>query len=376
MKLFGLLAALKRKLPRSTNTGIGADFRPNASTKTLSEPISKQLLRSQLIVVGALFVALIAGFLALVFGAKPMTLTAAFDAIIHPGQDVNSIIVWALRLPRSIAAWLGGAGLAVSGYLLQSITRNPLASPELTGVTAGTVVVIVAAFVFFPTVSSTNYPFIGAIGGLGAALLVLWVARGGQASPFHLALGGVCVALFFNAITMTILLRGAPQSPSLLFWLSGGFQGRSWPQVYYMLPWVLIGILGALASQRALTIMSLGDEMAASMGIRLRPWKLFLLVCAICPVAGVVPVAGSIAFVGLAVPHLVRLLRPADTLWAMLLNLSLGGLLLLVADALSRSVASPREIPVGIFTAIIGGPFIVFLVQSRRFLTTMENNHG
>lgn len=300
---------------------------------------------------------------ALIVGAKPMTLPQTLNALTSPGSGTDAIIVWTLRMPRSIAAYLAGAALAVSGYLLQSIMRNPLAAPDLTGVTAGAVSFIVATFVFLPAVSSVFYPAIGMVGGLLAAALTLWVAHGGRASPLHLALGGITVALFLNAITTYVLVRGGPQSPSVLFWLSGGFQGRSWSQVGYMLPWVLVGLGAAVLCHRIIELLSLGDEVAAGMGANPAFWKLVLLVTAICLVAGVTPVAGPVAFVGLAVPHLVRLLRPASALWSILLNGALGGGLLVTADALARSVAAPREIPVSIFTALIGGPVFIYLTQ-------------
>ncbi|MCK3780329.1 iron ABC transporter permease [Ensifer sesbaniae] len=300
---------------------------------------------------------------ALIFGAKAMTLAQALKALSSPGSGTDAIIVWTLRMPRSIAAYLAGAALAVAGYLLQSITRNPLAAPDLTGVTAGAVAFIVATFVFLPAVSSAFYPAIGMLGGLMAAALTLWAAHGGRASPLHLALAGITVALFLHAITTYVLVRGGPQSPSVLFWLSGGFQGRSWPQVTYMLPWTFVGLGGALLCHRIIELLSLGDEAAAGIGANPALWKLVLLVISICLVAGVTPIAGPVAFVGLAAPHLVRLLRPGNALWSILLNVALGGCLLMTADALARSVAAPREVPVSVFTALIGGPVFIFLTQ-------------
>ncbi|RVH86033.1 FecCD family ABC transporter permease [Sinorhizobium medicae] len=316
----------------------------------------------------AVSTAALIGFAALLVGAKPMSLEAAIRAVLAPNQGVDGIIVWTLRMPRSIAAFLAGAALAVAGLLLQIITRNPLAAPDLTGVSAGAVLLIVFTFVAFPAVSSVFYPFIGMSGGLLAVALTIWAARSGRGPALHLALSGITVSLFLNALTAYILIRGAPQSPSMLFWLSGGFQGRSWPQVSYMLPWVAIGIGAALACHRVIGLLSLGDEAAAGMGLNAARWKLALLLCAAGLVAWVTPIAGPIAFIGLTVPHLVRLLRPVDAATAILLNASTGGALLLTADALARSVAAPREIPVSIFTALIGGPVFLYLVQRRQSL--------
>lgn len=309
--------------------------------------------------------ALLVAFLGLIYGAKPMTLGQALGALLAPNEGKDGIIIWTLRMPRSIAAWSAGAALAVAGYLLQAITRNPLAAPDLTGVSAGAIAAIVSTFVFFPAVSSFFYPPIGMAGGLAAAALTLWAAQGGRATPLHLALGGITVALFLNAITTYVLLRGGPQSPSVLFWLSGGFQGRSWPQILFMLPWILVGLIGAAISHRVIALLALGDEAAAGMGVNIRAWRALLLLCAVTLVAGVTPIAGAIAFIGLATPHLVRLLRPTEVLPALLLNATLGGLLLITADALARAIAAPREIPVSIVTALIGGPIFIYLTQRR-----------
>lgn len=323
---------------------------------------------------GARAVVLIAALLAvsaaiiavgLTFGTKPLSTEAALAALLRPDGKLDSILVWTLRLPRSLAAFTGGAGLAVSGYLLQTLTRNPLAGPGLTGVSAGAVAPIVACFVFLPALSSVFYPLIGLAGGLSAAVVTFWIARGGTVRPLHLALAGISVSLFLGAITTYILLLSGPQVPSLLFWLSGGFQGRSWPQLLQMLPWVLGGTVLALCCHRVLQIMALSDQAASGMGLNLALWKPLLLIVAALPVAGVAPVAGPVAFVGLATPHIVRLMRPVGPAWSIALNLAMGGLMTVTADLVARSIALPKEIPVGIVTALIGGPIFIYLVQRR-----------
>ncbi|HWX46908.1 MAG TPA: iron ABC transporter permease [Roseomonas sp.] len=322
--------------------------------------------RSAALFAGVLAAAILVGFAGLLVGAKPMPLRTALTAVFGTVKGVDGIIVWTLRMSRSVAAFLGGTGLAVSGHILQTLTRNPLAAPGLTGVTAGAVAAIVTCFTFLPALSSAFYPLIGLAGGLAAASMTFWIARGGSASPLHLALGGIAVSLFLGAVTTYILLFGAPQSPAILFWLSGGFQGRSWAQILLLLPWVTAGLLGVLTCHRILSLLTLGDAAANAMGLDATRWRRLLLLLAVCPVAGIASVAGPIAFVGLVVPHVVRLLRPTQEAWALALNAVVGGLLLVVADVIARSIAAPREIPVGIVTALIGGPFFIALVQRRR----------
>lgn len=299
-------------------------------------------------------------------GARMLTIDAVLRALLTPDGKIESILVWTLRLPRSLAAATAGAGLAVSGYLLQSLTRNPLADPGITGVTAGAIAPIVTCFVLLPWVPGYLYPFIGLVGGLAAASVTFWVARGGNGRPLHLALGGISVSLFLGAITIYILLLAGPQSTALLFWISGGFAGRTWAHLLQMLPWTLIGVVGALALHRVISMFSLSDHAAAGMGVQLNLWKPVLLLLAIAPVAGVAPVAGPVAFVGLAAPHIARLLRPSGTIWEIGLTAAMGSLVVVAADLVARTIAIPKELPVGIITALLGGPIFIYLIQRGR----------
>lgn len=320
------------------------------------------------IVVATLFV-ILAGLMP---GAKVLSIAAIWNALIAPDGKIESILVWTLRLPRSLAAAVAGAGLAVSGYLLQSLTRNPLADPGITGVTAGAVAPIVTCFVLIPWVPGVFYPFIGLAGGLAAASVTFWVARGGNGRPLHLALGGISVSLFLGAITIYILLLAGPQSTALLFWISGGFAGRSWSHLFQMMPWVMIGVVGALALHRVVSMFALSDHAAAGMGVQLTVWKPVLLLLGIAPVAGVAPVAGPVAFVGLAAPHIARLLKPQGMMWEIGMTAAIGALIVTSADLVARTIAIPKELPVGIVTALLGGPIFIYLIQRGRLDLSRE----
>lgn len=315
-----------------------------------------------LIVVATLLI-IVAGLLP---GAKVLSIESVLRVLVAPDGKIESILVWTLRLPRSLAAATAGAGLAVSGYVLQSVTRNPLADPGITGVTAGAIAPIVTCFVLLPWISGAYYPFIGLAGGLAAASVTFWVSRGGNGRPLHLALGGISVSLFLAAITIYVLLLAGPQSTALMFWISGGFAGRSWPHLLQMLPWVAASIAAALALHRVISMFSLSDHAAAGMGVQFNLWKPILLLLGICPVAGIAPVAGPVAFVGLAAPHIARLLRPRGTALEIGLSAAIGSLIVTSADLIGRTVAIPKELPVGIITALLGGPIFVYLIQRGR----------
>jgi iron complex transport system permease protein len=320
--------------------------------------------RKSSITIGVILVATLLIIAAgLMFGAKTLSIEVVIRALVAHDGKIESILVWILRLPRSLAAATAGAGLAVSGYLLQSLTRNPLADPGITGVTAGAIAPIVTCFVLLPWVSGTYYPFVGLAGGLAAASVTFWVSRGGNGRPLHLALGGISISLFLGAITIYVLLLAGPQSTALLFWISGGFAGRTWSHLLQMMPWVITGVAGALALHRIISMFSLSDHVAAGMGVQLGLWKPVLLILGTAPVAGVAPVAGPVAFVGLAAPHIARLLKPQGTVWEIGLTAAIGSLIVTSADLIARTIAIPKELPVGIITALLGGPIFIYLVQ-------------
>ena len=202
-------------------------------------------------------------------------------------------------------------------------------------------------------------------GALTASVITLLIAGNGQNNPLHLALGGISISLFLNALTTYLILASGAQVPSLLFWLTGGLQGRSWSQLTTMLPWVIIAIYGTFYCRRVLELLSLDPQIAASMGLDIRFWKPFLLILAILPVAGIVPVAGPVAFVGLAAPHIARLLSRNDQIQTLILCIFLGGSMVSLADIVARTIAVPQELPVSIVTALIGGPVFIYLAQKR-----------
>ncbi len=308
--------------------------------------------------------AMLAAITGLMVGVRPLTPAALVSILLSPDGGIDAVLVWTLRLPRSLAAFVGGAGLGVSGFLLQTLTRNPLAGPGLTGVSSGAVALIVFCFVFLPWVSSAYYSLVGMVGGLGAAMATFWIAHGRQ-RPLHLALGGVAISLLLNAITTYLMMLSGSQLNSLLFWLSGGFQGRSWSHLAYMIPWVGVGIVGALVCQRVIGLMALSDEVALGMGVRLAFWKPVLLVIAVLPVAGIAPIAGPVAFVGLVAPHIARLLKPGGPGWSIALTAAIGGFTTVMADIMARTVALPRELPVSLFIALVGGPVFIYLIQRK-----------
>lgn len=309
--------------------------------------------------------AMLATMLGLLVGAKTLSVETALRVLLAPDGKLESVLVWTLRLPRSLAAAAGAPDLpfpvCAADADAQSAGRSRYYRRNIGGGRADRLLLRLRALAF-ACLLSLHRP----CGGPLAASVTFWVSRGGQGRPLQLALGGVSVSLFLGAITTYVLLLTGPQSASLLFWLAGGFQGRTWSHLLYMLPWTIAGVVGALVLRRVIGMFMLSDHAAAGMGLQLGLWKPLILILAVIPVAGVAPIAGPVAFVGLAAPHIARLLKPRGTGWEIGLSASLGALIVTVADVLARSVAIPRELPVGIVTALLGGPVFIYLVQRGR----------
>lgn len=328
---------------------------------------SRSRYQSSLLVAFILLGTLLTVLGGLLFGNRALSPGELYSVLMTPDGRIDSIIVWKLRLPRSLSALIAGAGLGSSGYLLQTLTRNPIAGPGLTGVTAGAVTAIVFCLIYLPDISTAFHAPVGMVGGLAAAGMTFWISQGGRGKPLHLALGGISISLFLGALTTYLMLLSGPQAASLLHWVAGGFGGLSWQQIAYMTPWVVAGIAGALAFQRIIGLFTLSDQVAASMGVQLALWKPVVLLLSVLPVAGIASVAGPIAFVGIAAPHIARCLKPDGPGWTLALAATTGGWMVATADLAARTLAYPREIPVTFIVALIGGPVFIYLVQRRHF---------
>lgn len=347
-------------------TGVGASVPvvAGSATATLHRVHRKRVA----LVVALAVVLLVAAVLAVGIGAVWISPDRVVTSLIGQGSRAESRIIVGLRLPRVVAALLIGAALAVSGVLLQAVTRNALASPSVVGVNGGAGLGALVVLSLAPgSTSNTMVPmaaFAGAaIAGIAAYLLS---RRNGIVNPGRLALigvavGGLTMALIQLIIVLT-LMQGDVQSA--LRWLTGSLWGRTWDNVAQLAPWVLIGIPLAIVLAASTDILGLGDDVPRSLGSRLEALKLVLLLIAVALAGAAVAVGGSISFVGLLAPHVCRkLVGPGHRL--LLPSAALvGALLVLVADTLGRAILPPTEIPVGLFTALIGAPY--FLLQIRR----------
>jgi iron complex transport system permease protein len=301
----------------------------------------------------------------LCLGRKVLGIEEVLRALLDPAQDLGSILVWDLRLPRLILACLVGASLAVAGALMQGVIQNDLAVPELTGVTGGASFAVVAASLWFDVTAGWQ-PFCGLLGGLAAAGLSLLIAWDDQLRPLRLTLAGIAVGALAVAGTQAALVTGGPQAGSLFFWLVGGLSGRSWLHVSIIWPWLAAGFAIAFLAARNLDLLSLGEDQARSLGVAVARWRALSVIASIALTVATVSVAGPIAFVGLTIPHLARMAAGQQHRWVLPVCALMGATLLAVADLASRFLGGARELPVGMLTALIGGPVLLRMITKRR----------
>ncbi|WP_084784206.1 FecCD family ABC transporter permease [Marinobacterium aestuarii] len=302
--------------------------------------------------------------LALAAGAVPVSLQALWRVLNGTETGMPAILVWELRLPRFLAGLLVGASLGVAGWVMQTVTRNPLASPGITGVVAGASMLVVVAQVCF-VVSASWLPWIGMLGGTLAAALTFVLAAQGGFTPLRLALAGIAVTALATALATAFLLFSGAQAQQLYFWLAGGLQGRGWSHVQLILPWACGGLLLVMCFSRYLNLLRLDDAVARALGARVLLWRLGFVGIAVALTAATVAVAGPVGFVGLVAPHLVRLLLGSDQRFALPAVMLLGALLVTLSDLLARTLAAPAELPLGMFTALLGGPLFIWLIRTR-----------
>lgn len=318
----------------------------------------------------ALVLAIIAG---VAFGAVPISPGEVVSAIAHAlgggERTLADAVVLDLRLPRVLLAALVGAALALAGVLYQALFRNPLADPYILGVSSGAGLGATVAMMALGTsymMRAIGVP-LGAFAGAGLTMLLVvrLASRRGRLDPTSLLLAGMAVSYILSALTSFLLVLDREQMSSVVFWMMGGLQNRSWEHVASLGVMFAIGSIAPALYHRELDLMLLGDERAGQLGVSVERFKMLALASASLVVAGAVSVSGLIGFIGLMTPHMVRLaLGPRHRL---LLPASVlaGAIVLVVADLLARVVLAPVEIPVGIVTALAGGPFFLWILLRK-----------
>ena len=314
-----------------------------------------------LVGVGLLAVTLFGGIAA---GAVPVTLHEVADVLRGLTTAENYRIIYYIRLPRVFCAALTGTNLALAGCILQGILRNPLADPGIIGVTAGAGLAAMALMLITPELTYF-VPFAAFGGAVLASLIVFMLAWEHGIHPLRLILAGVAIAAFFGGGTAGLSVFFSDKIQGTVSWMAGGFAGDSWRHVLMILPYSCVGIIATLCSYRKLNALQLGDDVAASLGIKVERTRFFLLTLAALLAASAVSVAGLLGFVGLIVPHIMRLIVGSDFEFLLPASAIFGAALVVFADMTARTVFSPVEVPVGIFLSFLGAPFFLYLLKRR-----------
>lgn len=311
--------------------------------------------------------------LGLLVGARPLAPGFVLDVLTGAVERTSpdALVVTEVRLPRTVLAVLAGAALGVAGVLAQGITRNPIAEPGILGLNTGAALAVVLGIALLGVDTLSGYVWFGFAGAAVAAVVVAGVAgigRRGSVSPATLALAGAALAAGLQSITTLFLLTDPQAFDDYRFWQVGSVAGRDLGIAAQAAPFVVAGLALALTCGPRLNALALGDDVARSFG---RPVGTDRAVCGVALVVlagAATAAAGPIAFLGLAVPHLVRRLAGTDHRVVLPLAALAGPVLLLAADVLGRVVAPPGEVQAGVVTAVVGAPLFVALVRRRRFL--------
>ncbi len=285
-------------------------------------------------------------------------------------SESERLIVIQIRLPRVFAGILAGVSLATSGVVFQGIFRNPMADPYILGVSSGAALGAALAIVLkvgFTLFGIETVPVMAFIGAVIASLAVYNIARVGSRVPMvTLLLSGIAVSIFLSAVVSTLQILAGWELHQLVFWLMGGFSYVKWKDVWAILPLTCIGVLLTYLFARDLNIMALGEEEAQHLGVDVERSKRILLALGSLLTASAVSISGLVGFVGLLVPHLTRILVGPDHRVLMPSSLLTGAIFLVSCDAIARVIFMPSELPVGIITALSGGPFFIYLLRKKK----------
>ncbi|MFC1907875.1 FecCD family ABC transporter permease [Chloroflexota bacterium] len=279
-------------------------------------------------------------------------------------------IILGIRLPRVILAGLVGAALAIAGATYQGLFRNPLADPYLIGVAQGASLGAVTGFLLPSDWHGMGFgiiPLLAFIGALLSVAIVYSLARVGKTLPMTtLILAGVALGAFWGSIVSYLIITSGDKIHGIIFWLMGSFSLSEWSEVWFVLPYMVVGVIIILLYARSLNVMQLDEEQAQQLGVNVDRVKFILLAAATLITAAAVSFVGTIGFVGIIIPHAVRLVWGPDYRFLLPLSVLTGAIFLILADLVARTALAPTEIPIGVITAICGAPFFLYLLRRKK----------
>ncbi|MEU9608085.1 iron chelate uptake ABC transporter family permease subunit [Streptomyces sp. NPDC048057] len=319
-----------------------------------------------LVVAVLVLAAVVAASLAV--GAKSIAVSTVVEALTGFDGSGEHLVVRDLRVPRTLAGLLVGVGLGASGALIQALTRNPLADPGLLGVNAGAALAVALGIGVFGVGSVGGHLWFAFAGALVATLVVHLVATAGRGAvdPVRLTLAGVATGAVLVGVTSALMLLQPRTFDHMRGWNAGTLVGRGTDVVLTPLPFVAVGLVLALVAARSLNGIALGEDVAASLGVRVHRTRAVAVLAVTLLAGAATAIAGPVAFVGLMVPHVARRVVGPDQRWILLYAIVLAPVVLLLADVVGRVATSPGEVPVGIVTAFVGAPVLIALMRRKK----------
>lgn len=317
----------------------------------------------KIIVLGVIAALLIIGFIVgNAKGTLNVSVERIFEVIINDDGSAERMVIWNIRLPRMILAGLVGVNLALAGAILQGVMNNPLADPSIIGISSGAGLFAIFILVVLPQYQAL-VPIAAFLGAMGAAVIIYGLAWKGGIQPMRIILAGVAVSALFGAGISGTLVFFSDRVHGALTFMNGSLSARSWPEVWTILPYTLVGLILVNVFSEKLNILILGDDVARGLGLNVELTRLSFTALAALLAASAVSVVGLLGFVGLIVPHSIRLLIGNDYKYMFPGSALLGATLVIFSDTFARTVLSPTEIPVGIVMAAIGAPFFLYLLR-------------
>lgn len=317
-------------------------------------------------IVTLLFLVALLFFCSLAMGQTSISFSLALEVLTqYNSENPDHLIIATSRLARATIALTVGIALAIAGTLIQTLTRNPLASPDLLGINAGAIFFIVFALTWLNVQTLTHYMWFGFLGAAVAGLGVFFLSSLGRdgLTPIKVILAGTALSALFISFTQGMLVIDEQSIQTVLFWIAGSIAGRDLNMLFAVLPFLVTAIIISLFIGKAMNIFGSGDDVAKSLGQNVGLLKILMGVLIIVLAGGSVAVVGSIGFIGLIVPHIAKGLVGTDYRWTLPFSALLGAALLIGADILARFLISPMEVPIGVMTAFIGGPFFIYLAK-------------
>ncbi|AVK47791.1 MAG: iron ABC transporter permease [Clostridium beijerinckii] len=320
------------------------------------------------IYLGSIFLLGICVVISLAFGSKNIGISQAINALLNSDDTSFAALVVRERVPRTIFSIMAGASLGISGALMQSITRNPIADPSILGVNTGASLFVVIGIAFFNINSANEYIWIALVGAGITSIFVYTIASigSGGMTPIKLALAGSATSAVLTSLVSVIILPRSEVIDAYRFWQVGSVSGATWESIDLMLPFLIIGLIISIISAPALDILALGDEVATGLGVNIG------IIRIICAIAGVIlcgattAIAGPIGFVGLMIPHSIRLIFGSNLRGLVPMSAIGGAVLLTISDVLGRVIGSPGELQVGIITAFLGAPILIIIARKAK----------